>query len=409
MQTILVFSTNVGRARADALSGMRLFAESTDWKILPIDYEGSPFPVSELIRFWHPIGCVVIGEEGFNCVRKEIKALRKTPVVYLGSTPNFTLQTTRVVHNAQATADFAARELLLRDAAQYAFVGFRKCIWSARRKDAFVRSMARNGKAVTTLDLVQGIAARGASESIRLASWLRTVRKPCGILAADDSIAETILSICNQTDLVVPDDIAVIGVDDNEDICEHTSPTLTSIRPDFRQAGWFAARLLAKKILGAQNVPEETVFSISGIIRRGSTRIMKHADKAVSDALDRLRKPDGFRLTAREILSKFPCSRRNAEFRFRKATGHSVLQELMPVRIEHAKQLLVNSTLSISAIANACGYRYPAGLIRAFSAETGLTPQRWRRQATAEPVAERSNTVDTFSGRRPVSAQTAAR
>lgn len=389
METILVFATSTGKAQSEMLSGVRAFAQGTDWNVQSFAFEGTDFPVRELLRFWKPAGCIVEGN-GNGVTAKTIppRAFGQTPVVYLGcDAAILPARATRVIHDASATARLAARELILRDAAHFAFVGLKGRAWSQRRQAAFADALRLNGRDFAALELPQPPSAAHRSTAEALKRWLLGLPKPCGLFAADDTLAEAILAICRQANLAVPDDLAVIGVDDNESICEHTIPTLTSVHPDFRQGGRFAARLLARKILRAKSVPDETVFAVSGLTRRGSTRIFKRKDADVAAALERLHAPDGARLTPHDVLAQFPCSRRNAEIRFRRATGRSVLDELMEVRLERAKDLLAHTRLPVAAIVEACGYRAPARLNRAFRAATGLTPLAWRHRSETSECA----------------------
>ena len=194
----------------------------------------------------------------------------------------------------------------------------------------------------------------------------------------NDAMAEIVLSICRLSSIAVPDDIAVVGVDDAESICENTMPRLSSVRPDFQQGGRLAARLLAKKLQGDM-VQKQFMFSVSGLVRRGSTRIFRRKDTAVSDALDRIWAPDGVFLSAKEVLSGFACSRRNAEMRFRAVAGRSVLQELAAARLHRAKKLLGETSLQVSEVAAECGYRFTAHFRKIFHAETGMNPLAWRK------------------------------
>ena len=219
----------------------------------------------------------------------------------------------------------------------------------------------------------------GGKDNEQLQTWLENLPKPCGLFAASDALAATVLSVCRRNGITVPNDIAVIGVDDNTDLCESTSPTLSSIRPDFRQGGRFAARLLARMMRGGRSAHRETVFGVSGITRRGSTRVFKRRDAEVSAALERIWAPDGVSLSPKYVLAGFSCSRRNAEIRFRQATGKSVLEEIVAARMSRAKTLLEGTTLSIPEIAAQCGYRYSTNFRDAFRAATGLNPLAWRK------------------------------
>ena len=383
MDTILIFSTSSGKARTEMLAGVREFASGANWNVQVFEYEGAPFPVSALIRFWKPSGCIVeVSGKNFTSSIFPRNAFGRVPVVYIGSDPMITPKNaTIVIHDARAAAILAAKELLQRNPKTLAFLGMKSKAWSERRKDAFTAAVRLNGKEVEVLDIPISGTAGSNTASSKLKAWLKRLEKPVGLFAADDTLAEMALSICRVSDLSSPDEIAVIGVDDNESICEHTLPTLSSIRPDFRQGGRFAARLLAKQLLGARRIPRETVFSVAGITRRGSTRAFKRKDADVAAALERIHKPGGVLLSPADILNAFPCSRRSAEIRFRKAVGRSVLDELIDARITLAKSLLADTVLPISSIAEQCGYRFQTQFRKIFLKATGHNPLHWRRCA----------------------------
>ena len=125
---------------------------------------------------------------------------------------------------------------------------------------------------------------------------------------------------------------------------------------------------------GGRSAHRETVFGVSGIVKRGSTRVFKRRDAEVSAALERIWAPDGVTLSPKDVLAGFSCSRRNAEIRFRQATGKSVLEEIVAARMSRAKTLLEGPE-----IAAQCGYRYSTNFRDAFRAATGLNPLAWRK------------------------------
>lgn len=378
MKMILTLLTSTGKAAKGVLAGIRDFAQGTDWNIQAVEFNGKPFPVRDLIRFWSPVGCIV--EASGNELSPGTIPFRlfgSLPVVYIGGdTTLIPRNATCVIHDAVAVGEAGARELMTLGFEHIAFIGWKGHTWSDRRKNAFADALKLNGKELISMDLPS--IDKGIHP---LKRWLVALPKPCGILAASDAIADTALNACRMLSISVPGEIAVMGVDDDEAICENTVPTLTSIRPDFRQGGRFAARLLARKILHpSDTVRTETTFSISGIVRRGSTRISKRRDDCVSTALERIWSKNGASLTAKDILAMFPCSRRSAEMRFRQATGHSVLDELLKARINQAKRLLVDTQLPVSAVIESCGYGSSTYFRDAFRKETGVTPLVWRKE-----------------------------
>jgi len=374
MKVVLVFSTSTGNVGKEIMAGVRSFARNTDWNVQQVEFDGAPFPVRSLMKFWSPVGCVV--EASGNGLTKDTvprRAFGKAPVVYIGGDSLVVPPgATCVVHDAKATGEAAARELLEMGLGHFAFIGMKGRNWSIRRREAFGDALRLNGKQFDAFDLLSSGNDHGF-----LKRWLAKLPKPCGIFAACDAIAQTALAVCRMADISVPEDVAIIGVDDNKEICENTVPTLTSIHPDFRQGGRLAARTLARKLIGG--TPRASMeFAISGIVRRGSTRRFRRKDSCVAEALERIWKPGGEHLTAKDVIAMFPCSRRNAEIRFRQATGRSILAELTEARMRIAQKLLSGTRLPVSAVADNCGYTSLAHFRNAFRKTTGSNPLAWR-------------------------------
>lgn len=186
----------------------------------------------------------------------------------------------------------------------------------------------------------------------------------------------------------VPDELSVIGVDDAVSICERTEPTLSSVKPDFRRGGELAALLLAARLRdGAAFRGERSrTFGPLAVIRRASTRRLAVEDAAVTAALGLIRREACSGLSAKTVLGQFPCSRRMAEMRFKKAVGHSVLDEMHAVQLERAKQLLAG-TMPLKAISDFCGFENPNSLRKFFKAQTGMTMTAWRHQKAFRGVS----------------------
>ena len=376
MKKILVLLTSTDIVRTEVMVGVREFAQGTDWELVNVAFDGSPIQVRDLVKFWAPAGCIV--EATGDGVTEETipkRSFGDVPVVYIGGdTPVTPTGATCVIHDAAAAGETAAKELISLGFENFAFVGIGDRSWSARRAEAFAAALRINGKALSKTDVQPG-----GRDNRRLSKWLEGLPKPCGLFAASDAIASTVVSVCRMNDISVPDDIAIIGIDDNAEICESTNPTLSSIHPDFRQCGWLAARLLARKLIGRGEVPQTTVFAISGITRRGSTRRMRRTDTCVSEALERIWGHGGTHLSPKDITNGFPCSRRNAEIRFRRATGRTIHEEIMAMRIDVAKRLLSKTALSVSSVAEQCGYVSTAHFRDAFRDATSLNPLAWRK------------------------------
>ena len=179
----------------------------------------------------------------------------------------------------------------------------------------------------------------------------------------------------------MPNDLAIIGVDNDPEICERSNPTLTSILLDHERAGYLAAQLLNEKMVSPRRKVKGTTFGPVCVYHRQSTFAYSRKDDWVSVALKLIRRNACDGLKAKDVILEMGCSRRLAELRFREVTGHSVLEEILSVRIERAKYLLEHSEKSIAEVAKNCGYGSANALRKVFLAETGKNPLAWRKRA----------------------------
>ena len=188
------------------------------------------------------------------------------------------------------------------------------------------------------------------------------------------------LTTARLLELSVPDDIAVIGVDNYVNICEDAIPSLSSIEPDYYHAGTTAAMLMMEIVQtgNRRKTLRKRTFGPIRIVRRASTRILRNNDADVETALELIHKESCIGLTAARVTKLFACSRVYAEMRFRKATGQSILETIQAVRLERAKELLRNPSQQLKSIADFCGFKSQNSLCKFFLKKTGMTMSDWR-------------------------------
>lgn len=183
--------------------------------------------------------------------------------------------------------------------------------------------------------------------------------------------------------LAIPDDVSIVGVDNDEELCEGLKPSLTSVLLDFFAAGQIAAQTL-NSMMANRTVKNLDAYPPLCIIRRESTRRFTRPDKIAAMALERIRREACSGLAAIDVIKMFPCSRKTAELRFRAATGNSILHEIRTVRLETAKKLLRGERLRLDRVADLCGYKSLPSFSNFFRAETGQSPSAWRDSTTFE-------------------------
>ncbi|MDB5326066.1 MAG: transcriptional regulator [Phycisphaerales bacterium] len=213
-----------------------------------------------------------------------------------------------------------------------------------------------------------------------LARWLRSLPKPTALLAKSDSQAREVLDACRIECLQVPDEVAVLGVNNDDLICELANPPLSSVIHNARRIGYEAAAML-DKMLNKQ--PIETMdISVDpmGVKSRQSTDLLAIEDIEVAKAVRYIRDNASHGIRVQDVLGQVAVSRRALEMRFRNVVGRPPHEEIRRVQLQRVKDLLVTTDYKLERVAELCGFstaQYLAGL---FHRETGMTPGTFRRQ-----------------------------
>ena len=389
MKTVLYFQSSLCASNNAELEGVYRYAKLSKWRVQVLPYAEAASgrlhvgtkaerpDVKGLLAFWKPSGAIIdcgaapglLGPADFGFL----------PAVFIDRTSE--KGETCVTSDARAIAEAAARELLsLGYPTTCAYVPWMTDIaWSRTRGEAFAEIVRMNGR---KCHMFRKRPFRDDKETYRswLKDWLKAVPKPCGVFAANDYIASLVLSCAAVEKIRVPDELAVVGVDDDEQICEHATPTLTSILPDNEKIGYLAAELLHERMLHPKKKIKSAVVAPVAVHRRESTRAYKRKDDRVAAAVELIRRRACDGLKARDVVAEMGCSRRLAELRFREVTGRSLLGEIQSARIARAKFLLEHASDSIYDIACRCSYGSTEALRKVFAAETKMSPAAWRKR-----------------------------
>ena len=254
--------------------------------------------------------------------------------------------------------------------------------WSALRGQGFQERLARSGFGC---DVYGRLTAQERKDwtldQRRLTRWLLALPKPVAILAAHDARARQVLETCQQAGLNVPGDVALLGVDNDELLCENTSPTLSSIQPDFDAGGYEAARLLEQLMRRTVRKPQNHFYGIKRIVVRESSRFAHAIDLRYLRGLEFIRLNACAAISVPNIARHMGVSRRLAEVLFRKYVGHSILSEIQQVRLIRLKAFLSETALPIGQISWQCGYQSETHAKRIFKQQTGLTMSQFRKRS----------------------------
>lgn len=283
-----------------------------------------------------------------------------------------------------ATAHLAERGLR-----SIAFCGLAGVGWSGDRERGVVTAAGR--LAVAEPFHLEGVpSGRTAPSAVvgRLAGWLASLPRPVGVVACDDIRAAMVLDACRLAGLDVPDVVAVVGVDDDQSICDASDPPLSSVVVDSVRVGVLAAGLLGR-LLDGRGRPADGELVVSPLLveARRSSDVFAIDDPHVAAILRLVRSGDLKHQSVAKLVAACGLPRRSLLRRFQERLGHSLHEELIRARLARAERLLVNTDLSIADVASRAGFNYPEYLGRVFRQRHGCSPGDFRRAGSGRGQA----------------------
>ena len=291
--------------------------------------------------------------------------------------------------DSEAIARMGAKYLMDAGLRRFAFCGFANHNWSAARERVFTGMVTEKGYECSALRIgsANWMKRHNWMESWEherpiLTDWLRSLSKPVGLMAANDACGREVLQVCIAERIQVPDEVAVVGVDNDEMMCELSTPPLSSVALDVDKAGYEAAQLLDALMRG-QTVTERTVrVEPTHVVHRRSSDVLVQEDEAVGRALRFIREHARHPVSVSEVAEALGISRRTLERRFLAALGRTILDEIARSHLTRAKQLLVETDLPCYQVAIDAGFGSLKSFNRTFSQKEGITPLRFRRRST---------------------------
>jgi LacI family transcriptional regulator len=309
---------------------------------------------------WSGEGVIACGEREVRCDNDAVAIVR-----ICGSTPAVCVDDAHI-------ARLAATHLLERGMREFAFVG------PVQRGEPFRRTIERHGKSCSIYAHDDGRASDWDAAQQRLSAWIGSQPKPIGILAADDATGLAVLDACRRGDVAVPDDVAVIGVGNDETLCDLAIPPLSSIDVNAAGAGYEAASLLDRLMDGGSAPNRPIKLAPRGVITRRSTDTVAAEDEEVARAVLFIRERACGGLQVGDVLAHTGMSRASLQQRMKQLLGRTIHQEIQRARLNRAKHLLAMSGLTIKQVARESGFASVQYMTRVFRAETGETPARFR-------------------------------
>jgi LacI family transcriptional regulator len=278
-----------------------------------------------------------------------------------------------VLPDNTAIGRLAADHFLGRGFKNYAFCGFKDHYYSELRFEGFAEDIGKQG--FTCSQYVDMVSEH---EPIAIQKWVRELPKPVAVLACNDVRARHVADACLAENIRVPEEVAILGVDNDALQCEIASPLLSSVDIGMENIGYEAAALLDRLMSGKKPSPKPILVPPKGVVVRESSDSLAVADPDVADAMRFIRNNAGSPIRASDVVAAVPLSRRVLERRFRQVLNCTIWEQIARAHIDRAKTLLVETDMSAPEIAQACGCNYVQQFNRLFKAQTSTTPRQYR-------------------------------
>lgn len=279
------------------------------------------------------------------------------------------------------TGRMAAELFLDKGFRNFAFFGYKDVCWSDDRCEGFFSRVEEAGFAGNFYSYtLQEIDELWYYDAKKLQDWIISLPKPIAIMACDDNQGSMLIDACNAVGVSIPSEVSLIGVDNDEVICNLSNPTLSSIFVDIEKGGYETAIMAEKMIADRSFRGSDIVLHPQKIVNRMSTSVYATDDKEILLALQYIHSNIERKISVKDLLTEIPLSRRLLEIRFKKITGESIYQYISRVRVEHFAELLLSSNDSVVDIAYSMGENDSKSISRRFKSLMGCTPNDWRNK-----------------------------
>ncbi|MBC2606114.1 substrate-binding domain-containing protein [Pelagicoccus albus] len=349
--------------------GVARYAAERDWII---DSRMRWNHSEEYLANWRGDG--IIANPGFTAPLKSLVSRIKEsriPTVGLQAFGEYE-SLAKVVVDHEAVGREGARHLISREFRTLAFVKCAENHLEKARCEGFRKAAAEAGLSSLEINV----------ESLR--NVLLTLEKPIGLMATNDTNAIEVMRICSEMGLSIPNEVAIVGADDTKIYCEHAEVPLTSVRCNFEEQGYRAAEILDSLLCNNPIHQSHIKVSTKGVSARASTDTLGVQDEIARKTLVLIRQRFRENLKIREVAEMVGLSSRRLQISFRDSLGFTMSDELVRLRINHAKFLLEATDEKIDSIAYDCGFSNRHHFIRTFARELNMTPTKYRTKISED-------------------------
>lgn len=389
---VLILLNQSLKAARDEISGiLRAASRHSGVDVRIFDRNLPPEDLRQHISSWIPDGIItdnrgavpaILPGSARNCITFNGAKTRHIPVVYLDfSNP----AASSVNIDDSAIGACAATFFLKRKYENFAFVGTNLSHTAAHSKARFLsfeNTLKAAGRHSVNFIINEDCADAWTDELDRLRRWISELPKPCAVFTHADVYARLVNDACRLAKVSIPEQIALIGVDNEIDIVDNLHPTLSSILPDFQRAGELTFEVLCR-LISSRRIPRTPIratYGVKALVERGSTHDTHGTGRLVdaARAIIRARSHEGLRVA--DITRELNVSPRLLELHFRNVLGRSIRDELLNFRLEEVKHLLDDRNVPIETIALQCGWRSSTALKHLFKKKFGVSMRAFRNR-----------------------------
>jgi LacI family transcriptional regulator len=316
----------------------------------------------------------------------QICAEQKIPLVDLNDVEPFP-GVPKIRPDNVSLGHLGAEHFLERGHQYFGFTGFSNYGWSCERRDGFIEALRLAGRQCDVFDVNYPgdlTPVWDVEQITSLAGWLKRLPKPAGVMACMDLRAQQIITAAQASDILVPEEVAILGVNNDPIRCEMAYPPLSSVAPNAFQSGYRAAELLAGMLSGAKPASYDQRIEPIGVVTRLSTDVLAIDDRNVATALSFIRERAYQGITVEQVVKHAHASRSQLEKKFRHHLGRSPQAEIRRVQVAKIRQLLIETDFPLKKIAELTGFEHVEYMCVLFKRITGDSPGIYRKKMQAK-------------------------
>jgi LacI family transcriptional regulator len=290
----------------------------------------------------------------------------------------------KIAGNYMEVGAMAANFFVKRRFENFAFYGDKDFLWSKGRAEGFRLEVEKLGGNYFYFESEYLINSKWGRSHIELSNWLVALPKPVALFACDDYFALQVSEMCKINNIDIPNDLSLLGVDNDEFICKLSYPSISSIITNDEEIGYETGKMLYQLIIKKENIPFNISKKPIRIELRQSTEKYNITNPHIQDIIHYIENNIALGLSIDELTSLVPLSRRNLERKFKEATGIAIYQFVLEKKIEYISKELLTTKKSLLDIAIETGFNDEGSVYRLFKKGTGYTPMNFRKKFKKE-------------------------